>query len=735
MLILLMASTIIPGSGLQIEKQVSVQSTEDETEDNEDEENEEYCKESMNLLSTNTMENSCVTPEATLNIFGNSELGKENDGEMIPNIAKENTIRIAENGYVEIPYTRKPAISSTSSNSIAKFDSESFEKAKNLINAFPNNKLNSTGSFDSQDASVASVKDELNEWKGESLTSFITSQDYYQNSQSEANLVKTFSSETFSTQNQMLNKAKSSLNNIFPQKDDQSKIQLSEQQLNQIDLLLSCIEDKEERKEVQNILDQIISEDGIFDVEKAEQIAKQYLDDAYDSDLPFLAMSNGEGYSYTATPGVGSLSSSSSSTTYYPGSMGDKKKHFWRAWTSITKWQVTGFNVKASANRMGGGIAASADAWIGAGFSQAAQEVSFYVGESKPITVEAVMDTWDGAYHLFGAAAGVHAFRYTNGAGQVMFDINPPFGFDDIITYAIDIIAAAGVVVGGAVGALITIFNTGWDAYWIADLLASETKSRLHTVTWSFTANPGMNTVSAGIKSQATGALLGYGSSVCAGQMKSITIDGIAPPDTTSASITGDDCVKPDESNDYTFSITDPNGDDVSYYIDWGDKSNSGWSSFYPSGTSATFSHTYDAGGTYKIRIKARDKDDMYSDWAEETFEVEVDGSPPVTDHDFYDGDPHWRSGNYMPENVIVGITASDPNFNGTYYRVWYEGSWDPQPGTGIGENNNYYKTENTFLGLQLPNEGEYKIEYYAEDKAGNQSRKSSMGNYRTSLC
>jgi len=62
-------------------------------------------------------------------------------------------------------------------------------------------------------------------------------------------------------------------------------------------------------------------------------------------------------------------------------------------------------------------------------------------------------------------------------------------------------------------------------------------------------------------------------------------------------------------SYDYDFTATDPDGpdgDDVQYYIDWGD-GDTEWTSFAASGTPVTVSHTWVEQGDYTITAKAKD--------------------------------------------------------------------------------------------------------------------------------
>jgi len=66
----------------------------------------------------------------------------------------------------------------------------------------------------------------------------------------------------------------------------------------------------------------------------------------------------------------------------------------------------------------------------------------------------------------------------------------------------------------------------------------------------------------------------------------------------------------------YKFYSMDPDGDNVSYCIDWGDNSSEVCIGPFPSGTEQTSSHTWDEEGTYIIRAKARDIHGAESDWA-----------------------------------------------------------------------------------------------------------------------
>jgi hypothetical protein len=65
----------------------------------------------------------------------------------------------------------------------------------------------------------------------------------------------------------------------------------------------------------------------------------------------------------------------------------------------------------------------------------------------------------------------------------------------------------------------------------------------------------------------------------------------------------------------FNFTTSDPNGDDVYYYIDWGDNTTTAWIGPFSSDLEITRTHTYSEQGTYTVRAKAKDIYDAESDW------------------------------------------------------------------------------------------------------------------------
>jgi outer membrane protein assembly factor BamB len=80
-------------------------------------------------------------------------------------------------------------------------------------------------------------------------------------------------------------------------------------------------------------------------------------------------------------------------------------------------------------------------------------------------------------------------------------------------------------------------------------------------------------------------------------------------------SITGDENGHARRKHDYTIVSTDPDNDNISYYIDWGDGKTTDWTTPTPSGQAITLSHTWLKQGSYVVKVKARDGHGMESDW------------------------------------------------------------------------------------------------------------------------
>jgi len=67
----------------------------------------------------------------------------------------------------------------------------------------------------------------------------------------------------------------------------------------------------------------------------------------------------------------------------------------------------------------------------------------------------------------------------------------------------------------------------------------------------------------------------------------------------------------------YTTKTSDANGDQVWYWWDWGDETNSSWLGPFASNTTANASHTWTKKGSYAIKVKAKDISGDESPWSD----------------------------------------------------------------------------------------------------------------------
>jgi hypothetical protein len=84
-------------------------------------------------------------------------------------------------------------------------------------------------------------------------------------------------------------------------------------------------------------------------------------------------------------------------------------------------------------------------------------------------------------------------------------------------------------------------------------------------------------------------------------------------PDTPEGSSSG----KPDVEYTYSTFTIDPNGDQIYYWFDWDDGSDSGWIGPYNSGQVITDSHNWNNPGNYEVKVKAKDDSGAQSEWSD----------------------------------------------------------------------------------------------------------------------
>ena len=114
-----------------------------------------------------------------------------------------------------------------------------------------------------------------------------------------------------------------------------------------------------------------------------------------------------------------------------------------------------------------------------------------------------------------------------------------------------------------------------------------------------------------------------------------VTVNIIETPNSLPSppSINGPISGKTGEEYEYTFATTDPDGDDVYYYIEWGDGQIEEWIGPYTSEEIIPLTHIWNEQGMYTIKVKAKDSHDDESEWSEPlqvwisaNIEIEING-------------------------------------------------------------------------------------------------------------
>ncbi len=122
----------------------------------------------------------------------------------------------------------------------------------------------------------------------------------------------------------------------------------------------------------------------------------------------------------------------------------------------------------------------------------------------------------------------------------------------------------------------------------------------------------------------------------------------------------------------YETQTDDPNlGDQIYYYFDWDDMSNSDWLGPYDSGDTISAQHKWSKPGEFDVRVKAKDLAGSESDWSN-ALTVTMGNTPPEV--------PQEPEG---PSSGIIGISytfstlTSDPEGDDIEYRFdWGDGSF-----------------------------------------------------------
>ena len=127
-------------------------------------------------------------------------------------------------------------------------------------------------------------------------------------------------------------------------------------------------------------------------------------------------------------------------------------------------------------------------------------------------------------------------------------------------------------------------------------------------------------------------------------------------------SINGPISGKAGEEYEYAFATTDPDGDDVYYYMEWGDGQIEEWIGPYTS-EEIYLPHIWNEQGLYTIKIKAKDSHDGESEWA--TLEISMPKNIQTTNNDNTPPNPPEITGplsGMIRKTYEYQLTLTDPD-------------------------------------------------------------------------
>jgi hypothetical protein len=160
----------------------------------------------------------------------------------------------------------------------------------------------------------------------------------------------------------------------------------------------------------------------------------------------------------------------------------------------------------------------------------------------------------------------------------------------------------------------------------------------------------------------------------------------------------------------YTFSTTDPDGDDVFYLVDWGDGTNSGWLGPYASGQTASAQKSWSLEGTFGVRVKAKDINGVVGPWSASLLVTVVVDRPPVAPT--ITGPDQGKPGT----SYLFTFTTTDPDGDVVYY--WID--WGDNTTSGwIGP---YISGATAAVNHQWNDKGTYTVKAKAKDVLGFES-------------
>jgi hypothetical protein len=183
----------------------------------------------------------------------------------------------------------------------------------------------------------------------------------------------------------------------------------------------------------------------------------------------------------------------------------------------------------------------------------------------------------------------------------------------------------------------------------------------------------------------------------------------ISNPPTTPV-LTGPDTGVIDDLYTFYAVSTEPDGEDIYYYFDWGDGTNSGWVGPYNPGVQGTAEKSWSTAGSYTVQAKAKDINGAQSGWSTPIMITILTDRPPATPT--MTGPAKGEPGN----SYLYSLTTTDPDGDSVYYYI----NWgDGQVTEWIGP---YNSGATATVTHEWAEKGTYTVQAKAKDSYGVES-------------
>ncbi|MBU0498298.1 MAG: PKD domain-containing protein [Candidatus Thermoplasmatota archaeon] len=122
------------------------------------------------------------------------------------------------------------------------------------------------------------------------------------------------------------------------------------------------------------------------------------------------------------------------------------------------------------------------------------------------------------------------------------------------------------------------------------------------------------------------------------------------------------------ESYTYFTSSSDPDGDQISYYYDWGDGTGN-WTGLYASGATADYSHQWSIPGTFEVKTKAKDMFGAESGYCTPSLFVYMGNRAPQNPTDPFPA----QYATWIDIETNLSWSCSDPDGDTLHYSIYFD--------------------------------------------------------------